>query len=172
MKRFLLILLSVILMLSILVSCDTANEDNVEENNKNVEASAFKDFSYKNTPIKIGTDSKDVVTKLGEPLKTESFDAGCGDSTPGYIYSYSGFEIRTNPIDGVDTIDRIVIQSDLVSTSEGAHIGMKTSEIIKIYGEPTAKTEEIIRYTNVNTILQFDINKDGIVTFITYKPTN
>lgn len=172
MKRFLLILLSVTLLLSMLVSCNTEEDKADENNSKDAEISAFKDFTYNNTAIKINSDSKDVIAKLGEPLRTESFDAGCGDTTPGYIYSYSGFEIRTNPVNGVDTIDKIVIQSDLVATTEGAHIGMKTSEIIKIYGEPTAKTEEIIRYTNVNFILQFDVNKDGIVTFITYKPAN
>ena len=172
MKKFILILLSVILVMTALVSCNKADDGADEENTKNTQTKTFADFNYKNTAVKIGADAKDVVSKLGEPLKTESFDAGCGDTTPGYIYSYSGFEIRTNPIDGVDTIDKIVIQSDLVSTTEGAHIGMKSSEITKLYGEPTAKTEEIIRYTNANTILQFDINSEGIVTFITYKPTN
>lgn len=172
MKRFILILLSVLLVMTALVSCNTADSSSDEENTKNTQTKTFAHFKYKNTDVKIGADAKDIVEKLGEPLKTESFDAGCGDTTPGYIYSYSGFEIRTNPIDGVDTVDKIVIQSDLVSTTEGAHIGMKASEITELYGEPTAQTEEIIRYTNANAILQFDVNSDGIVTFITYKPTN
>lgn len=172
MKRLLLILLSVTLVMTMLVSCNTAADTSDEKNTNNKEAKTFADFNYKNTAIKIGSDSKDIVNKLGEPLKTESFDAGCGDSTPGYIYAYSGFEIRTNPVDGVDTVDKIVILSDLVSTTEGAHIGMKSSEITKIYGEPSAKSEEIIRYTNANTILQFDLNSEKTVISITYKPTN
>lgn len=170
MKRFLLILLSVMLVMSMLVSCNTADNNADEEKTENKQTNTFADFNYKNTAIKIGADSKDIVSKLGEPTATETFDAGCGDKTPGYIYSYSGFDITTNPIDDVNWVHKIVIVNDLTSTPEGASVGMKSSEITKIYGEPSAKSDEMIRYINAHTILQFDLNTEKTVTSITYKP--
>ena len=169
MKRILLILLAALLTLTMLASCNTSeNTDGGEGASK----SALKSFTYKGTEVKINSDSKDIVAKLGEPKETEVFDAGCGDSTPGYIYSYNGFEIVTNPKDGVNLVDKVKITSDLVSTPEGASVGMDKSDIIKIYGEPSAQSDEILRYTSGGTMLQFDLNGAGKVTTITYKPAN
>ena len=170
MKKVLLILLSALLMLSIFVSCDTASSEPNEEKTTSASTTSIKSFTYKGVDIKVNTDSKDVVAKLGEPKATEVFDAGCGDSTPGYIYSYSGFEITTNPKDGVDLVDKIKITSDLVSTPEGASVGMSKSEIIKLLGEPNAKSDEILRYVAGGAMLQFDLNSEGKVVTITYKP--
>ncbi len=169
MKKILLILLASLLTLTLFVACNTS-ETTDGDNNENT--SAIKNFTYKNTEIKINSDSKDIVAKLGEPKDTEVFDAGCGDSTPGYIYSYNGFEIITNPKDGVNLVDKIKISSDLVSTPDGASVGMDKSDIIKIYGEPSAQSDEILRYTSGSTMLQFDLNGAGKVTTITYKPAN
>ena len=169
MKRILSILLAVLLTLTMFASCNT---NKTTDGDDSANASAIKNFTYKSTEIKINSDSKDVVAKLGEPKDTEVFDAGCGDSTPGYIYSYNGFEIITNPKDGVNLVDKIKITSDLVSTPEGASVGMDKSDIIKIYGEPSAQSDEILRYTSGGTMLQFDLNSAGKVTTITYKPAN
>ena len=169
MKRILLILLATLLTLTLFASCNTSEPTDGDDS---ANASAIKNFTYKSTEIKINSDSKDVVAKLGEPKDTEVFDAGCGDSTPGYIYSYNGFEIITNPKDGVNLVDKIKITSDLVATPEGASVGMDKSDIIKIYGEPSAQSGEILRYTSGGTMLQFDLNSAGNVTTITYKPAN
>ena len=169
MKKILLILLAALLTLTMLASCNTSeNTDGGEGASK----SALKSFTYKGTEVKINADSKDIVAKLGEPKSTEVFDAGCGDSTPGYIYSYNGFEIITNPKDGVNLVDKVKISSDLVSTPEGASVGMDKSDITKIYGEPDAKSDEILRYVGGGVMLQFDLNGSGKVTTITYKPAN
>ena len=169
MKKILLILLAALLTLTMLASCNTSeNTDSGEGASK----SALKSFTYKGTEVKINADSKDIVAKLGEPKSTEVFDAGCGDSTPGYIYSYNGFEIITNPKDGVNLVDKVKISSDLVSTPEGASVGMDKSDITKIYGEPDAKSDEILRYVGGGVMLQFDLNGSGKVTTITYKPAN
>ena len=169
MKKILLILLAALLTLTMLASCNTSeNTDGGEGASK----SALKSFTYKGTEVKINADSKDIVAKLGEPKATEVFDAGCGDSTPGYIYSYNGFEIITNPKDGVNLVDKVKISSDLVSTPEGASVGMDKSDITKIYGEPDAKSDEILRYVGGGVMLQFDLNGSGKVTTITYKPAN
>ena len=169
MKRILLILLATLLTLTLFAACNTSEPTDGDDS---ANASAIKNFTYKSTEIKINSDSKDVVAKLGEPKDTEVFDAGCGDSTPGYIYSYNGFEIITNPKDGVNLVDKIKITSDLVSTPDGASVGMDKSDIIKIYGEPSAQSGEILRYTSGGTMLQFDLNSAGNVTTITYKPAN
>ena len=169
MKRILLILLAALLTLTMLASCNTSeNTDGGEDASK----SALKSFTYKGTEVKINSDSKDIVAKLGEPKSTEVFDAGCGDSTPGYIYSYNGFEIITNPKDSVNLVDKVKITSDLVATPEGASVGMDKSDITKIYGEPDAKSDEILRYVGSGVMLQFDLNGSGKVTTITYKPAN
>ena len=169
MKKILLILLATLLTLTMLASCNTSeNTDGGEGASK----SALKSFTYKGTEVKINDDSKDILAKLGEPKSTEVFDAGCGDSTPGYIYSYNGFEIITNPKDGVNLVDKVKISSDLVSTPEGASVGMDKSDITKIYGEPDAKSDEILRYVGGGVMIQFDLNGSGKVTTITYKPAN
>ena len=67
-------------------------------------------------------------------------------------------------------VDKIKITSDLVSTPEGASVGMSKSEIIKLLGEPNAKSDEILRYVAGGTMLQFDLNSEGKVVTITYKP--
>ena len=171
MKKILLILLALTLTLTMLAACNTGKNSD-EDNTTDASTSAIKTFSYKGNAITVNSDSKDIVEKLGEPKATEVFDAGCGDSTPGYIYSYNGFEIITNPMDGVNLVDKIKISSDLVSTPEGATIGMDKSDITKIYGEPYAKSDEILRYVSGSTMLQFDLNGAGKVIAITYKPAN
>ena len=82
MKRILPILLAILLTLTMFASCNTSETTDGDDN---ANASAIKNFTYKNTEIKINSDSKDIVAKLGEPKDTEVLYAGCGDSTPGYI---------------------------------------------------------------------------------------
>lgn len=171
MKRIISIILCIAAALCMLAACNTGTEDNGKDDAGKTNTAAFSDFSYNGTQIKINADAKDIVSKLGEPKSTEDFDAGCGDTARGYIYTYNGFEIRTNPVDGADLIDKITLINDLASTPEGAHIGMTCDEIKKIYGDPNAKTDEIMQYTANGVDLRFETNSDKTVIKITYTPS-
>ena len=148
---------------------DTA-EDTSEAVDANI--STIKAFIYNGVEIKVNSDSEDIIAKLGEPNSMSASDSCMGDSSYVYFYSYNEVDITTYPKNGVDYIDRIWIRSDLLSTPEGASIGMDKSDIIKIYGEPSAQSDKILVYTSGGTMLQFDLNSAGKVTTITYKPAN
>lgn len=171
MKKILILVLTLMLTLTLFSACNS--EENDTDNTLNVKTESneinFKQFKYKNTEIKLNTDSKPVVDALGEPNKKDSFDAGCGDSALGYIFSYSGFDIYTDPEGGVDLVNKIVITSDMVSTPEGGTVGMSKSEIVKLFGTPSEESDEVLRYNGDKCMLQFELNNDKNVVKIVYR---
>lgn len=149
-------------------ACDSNNKSN----NTSINASKINNFCYNGVEIKIHSKAQDIISKLGTPTKEESFNLGCGDSSLGYIYTYNGFYIVANPTDDIYYIEKIMITNDLISTPEGAYVGMNKDDIFKLYGDPDAQSDEILRYSSSDFMLQFDLNTQGKVKTIIYKSIN
>lgn len=171
MKKIISVILCIAAALCMLSACNTDSDNKDNNDSGKTDTAVFADFSYNGTQIKVNADASEIIKDLGVAKSIESFDAGCGDTARGYIYTYNGFEIRTDPVDDADLIDKITIINDLVSTPEGANIGMTSDEIKKIYGKPDTEIDEIIQYTANGVDLRFEINSNQTVVKITYTPS-
>ncbi len=168
MKRFLLIVMSLVLTLS-LASC-LAPADNGGQGGKPQKESKyfFKVASKNDYAVKIDADMADVLAALGEPLKY--FEAAsCAFDGLDKTYTYAGYVILTRPDGKKDYVNSIQLSDDSVTTPEGAYIGMTGEAVKDIYGKPTDETATLISYTEGNTTLNF-ILKDATVISIEYIP--
>ena len=118
--------------------------------------------TYKNVKIEIGKSASDVIEKLGKADSTVEV-GNCGDkgSLSQYIYNDIVIEVLTNA-NGNKTVDKIILNNDLVSTSKGISIGDSSDAVIKAYGKATEQTTDKIEYNGGTKLLRFTL-KDGAV---------
>ncbi|MBQ7779454.1 MAG: hypothetical protein IJ404_03070 [Clostridia bacterium] len=168
MKRFLVLFLSAILLISF-ASC-TAPADTGNQGGKTPKDSKyfFKVANKDNYAVKIDADMADVLKALGEPL--QYFEAAsCAFDGLDKTYTYAGYVILTRPDGKKDYVNSIQLTDDSVQTPEGAYVGMTPDAVKGIYGKPTEETETLLSYTDGNTTLNF-ILKDAKVISIEYLP--
>lgn len=178
MKRILILFLILTLTMSVMVSCATP-EDNDANNNEGATTNnsganlvigddALK-FVVNNVDITPNKEAKPVIEALGEPLDyTES--ASCGFEDKDRTYKYNGFVIDTVTIKGVEYIYVVQITNDMISTPEGASIGMSTKEIQAAYNGKCKLDGGNVTVAFTNGLLTFFIKND-VCTNITYEST-
>lgn len=168
MKRFLLVIMSAILALS-LASCLAPADDGGNGGKPAKESKYFFTVASKeNFAVKIDADMADVLAVLGEPLKY--FEAAsCAFDGLDKTYTYAGYIILTRPDGKKDYVNSIQITDDSVSTPEGAYIGLPADAVKDLYGAPKSETDTLITYSEGNTVLNFVI-KDAKVISIEYIP--
>ena len=118
--------------------------------------------------VAIGDDMAGVLTALGEPVSY--FEAAsCAFEGMDKIYTYSGFEITTQPgEDGRDYINSVRLLDDSVTTPEGVYIGCSTDDVAAAYGEGS-RTENVIRYTKGGSAMNFVLEGEKVIS-IEYLP--
>lgn len=123
-------------------------------------------FSYNGTQITIDAEAADILEALGDPAsKYESPSCAFGDLD--VIYTYSGFEVDTYQIDGVDYISAVLLLDDSVETPEGLYIGADEENVEALYGEPTEENEDSMTYS-YETMKFVVILENGKVDSIQY----
>lgn len=119
--------------------------------------------------VSIGMDDifdETVMEKLGEPV--EYFEAAsCAFNGLDKTYTYEHFIVYTYPMDDKDYVYSIVLIDDKVSTSEGAKINMKKSEIEEIYGNDYKEDGNAIIFEKEGMFLYFMLDAD-VVTSVQY----
>ena len=156
-----------------------AGQSNVETQGEQAEGEAKANTAAKESDSKLGfktagkelkvnMDFSEVSDSLGEPVSY--FEAeSCAFQGLDKVYTYSDFVVRTYPDGDLDRISSIELKDDIVTTSEGAYIGMTGDEVKGLYSGYTVEGDADSSMTVVDgdTKLSF-IFKDGTVDSITY----
>jgi len=152
---------------------DTTQSSNDAQNNDAADDTATKDqqavgfsFEYNGVKVPLNVEAAPVVEALGE--QTDYFEAAsCAFQGLDKFYYYSGFELDTYPLDGVDYISSVVFSDDSVSTVEGIYIGSTLEEIIKAYGENYTEESGLYTYILGETKLTILV-ENNVAAAITY----
>ncbi len=123
--------------------------------------------NYNGTEIKLGAKADSALGALGEEQsRTEIGD--CGGLGAQVKYSYASFDLYVLEVKGGDSvIDQITFRDDMMTTPEGAYIGMTLNEAKGLIGEPTTETDKAALYSNGTYTLKLSIS-GGVVTEINY----
>lgn len=147
---------------------ETDNEQVTSTENTAQEAET-KGYVFESNGVVIAIDAKaeECLTALGEPLSYfESPSCAFGDLDK--VYTYSGFEVDTYSLEGIDYISAVIFKDDSVYTPEGICLGDTMLKVKEIYGEPTTEENAILSYVKDETNLCFLIN-DGVVVSVEYR---
>ena len=170
MKRFMLIALALMLVLSLCACGDPATTDPAGTTNSNVTPSTTPKgytFTYNGTQFGVDMAVDSVLTKLGEP-KDKYTSKSCAFGGEDTVYYYSSIQISTNNEQGYERIYSIYLEDDLVSTEKGICIGSTADQVKVAYGEAdTASSDSCLIYSKDGMSLRFNLN-DGKVSSILY----
>ncbi len=170
MKKWLLIAV----MALVFAGCGTGETDtqNSETSFDAVNHSA-KGYLFEYNGVTIGADMEadPIISALGEP--DQYFEsASCAFEGLDKTYSYGSFEITTYEADGVDYINAIWFNDDLVETKEGVCLFEGMDKMTSTYGENYTK-DETGRYTyeKDGMKLKFTVNSEDEIISIGYCST-
>lgn len=160
-KKLLMALLAVLMMGLVLTGC--SNEPS-GDNDSDTEAGF--EFASNGVAIQMLAKADTVLSALGE--ENTYFEAeSCAYQGMDKIYTYNGFEVRTNEIDNQDLITSVLLIDDSIATPEGVALFMTKEDMIGAYGEDFTEEMGLCSYTKGKTKLSFLI-KDNEITSIEY----
>ncbi len=113
--------------------------------------------------IEMEAPAEPIVEELGEPkdfFESES----CAFEGLDKEYTYSGFKLKTYPVDDVDYVSSVVFMDDTVSTDEGITIGSTREEVVEAYGEDYTEKGSSLTYTKSDTSLIIGMDGDKVAT--------
>ncbi len=122
-------------------------------------------FKKGDITIELNAPAEPVLQALGDPQNTYEAPS-CAFDGMDVIYKYADFRVLTYKNDTSFVISGVVLDDDLVTTVEGACIGMAQADVEKIYGK-TADTASTLQIDKGNCTLLF-IFEDGKVSSIQY----
>lgn len=155
-KRWLAILMSVILCVSMMACAKKNDTDHGDDGEK-----AYS-VTYNDVKLTLGANAENALEALGEPnFSQEVFD--CGEGNSRMCYRYASLTLYTmKNTDGKETIDQIEVNDDLVETDKGIAIGSSVTALEEAHGKPTTKADDEWIYTSGSYQLIFDV-EDGKV---------
>jgi hypothetical protein len=107
-----------------------------------------------------------VLSALGEPLRTFESDS-CAYQGKDYFYSYDGFQLTVNEVDGAKHVTAIKVLDDTVSIPQGVKIGSTEDEMKNLMGDDYTGASGMYTFAEGTTTLQI-IVKEGAVASIEY----
>jgi len=120
-------------------------------------------FTYNGVSMGADLDFNTVYDALGK--ETTYFEApSCAFEGIDKVYTYNHFEVDTYPDGEMDRIQYIFLLDDIVSTEEGACIGMSAQEITDIYGACDDESNGSLTYTKEGMKLTFVIEGDSVTS--------
>ena len=126
-------------------------------------------FDYQGTVVGMNAEAAPILERLGREISY--FEAAsCAFNGLDKMYTYDGFELDTYPMDGKDYVSAVLLQNDIVVTSEGVGIGDSEEKVRQTYGDDVVKDKGIIVYRKDGMKLTFIID-NGKVSSIEYKTT-
>jgi hypothetical protein len=161
-RKLFFALMSVLLLSLVLTGCsnkETGNHDPGTEDDG-------YEFVSNGVNIQMLAEADAVLSELGE--ESTYFEAeSCAYQGMDKIYTYSGFELRTNEIDKKDFVTSVLLVDDSVATPEGVSLFMTKEDMVKAYGDDYVEELGLYTYTMGNSMLSFLI-KDNEITSIEY----
>lgn len=119
-----------------------------------------------NFTIYMDQNIQDVLDAMGEPLGV--FEApSCAFDGIDRIFSFSGLQIHTYPLDDGDFIHTVSIRDDSIMTQNGIYIGNSWDSVLAAYGSDYQQDFGMFTFTKGVTKLQFYVESDMVVA-ITY----
>jgi len=162
MKKKLLFALATLLMLTLVLTGCGSNET---DNNTSNEEKGYE-FVSNGVNIPMLAQADTVLSELGE--ENTYFEAeSCAYQGMDKIYTYNGFEVRTNEIDSKDYVTSVLLIDDSVSTPEGVALFMTKEDMTQAYGENYSEELGLYTYSKGESKLSFLI-KDNEITSIEY----
>lgn len=140
-------------------------EDNSGSGNQSGQNTAQKGyvFTYNDVSVSMDAEAASLVAALGEP-KSYFEAASCAFEGLDKVYTYSGFELDTYPMDGKDYVSAVILKDDSVATAEGVVIGDAKSKLESAYGTATSTTDTLVTYEKDGMELRFILSGDSIVS--------
>lgn len=117
--------------------------------------------------ISMDADASSITEALGEP-KSYYEAASCAFEGLDKIYTYSGFEIETYPIDGKDYVSVVALKDDSVATPEGVTLGDSRAKVEEKYGTGYRENGASLVYEKDGMKLSFILEGDEVIS-IQYK---
>lgn len=140
-------------------------KDNDENTGGNVDERAEDGYVFEVDGITIALNAKasSILEKLGEPM--DYFEAkSCAFQGLDKIYTYSGFEMHTYEIDGVDHVLAVMFLDDSVSTKEGIYLSSDFDHVLQAYGDEYTQEQNVYTYELGKSKLSFMIEDDEVVS--------
>lgn len=105
-----------------------------------------------------------IIAALGEPNDTAS-ETSCHGIGLDKKFYYDGFLIKTYPVDDVDYVLEVLINTPGVATAKGIEIGSTKDEVIAAYGDGyTLIGKAIFNYkADEGKTLRFTFEDDAVV---------
>jgi hypothetical protein len=104
-----------------------------------------------------------ILQKLGEAM--EYFEAeSCAFQGMEKVYTYSGFELHTYEMDGVDYVAAVVFLDDSVSTKEGVYLFSSLEDMLEAYGDGYTKTNDMYSYDLDGSRLSFLVENEEVTS--------
>lgn len=125
-------------------------------------------FLFQSGDVTIGM-NEDVafaLSNLGE-YSNYAESPSCAFKGLDKIYSYSGFDLYTYPIESTDYVNSIYFIDDSVSTPEGIRLGSTVEDMLAAYGEDYEEEYGVYTYTKDKSTLSFIVT-DGVIESIEY----
>jgi hypothetical protein len=162
MKKLLIALLTVLMLSLVFTGCGNKESDNDNTGN---EENGYE-FVSNGVKIQMLAPAETVLSELGE--ENTYFEAeSCAYQGMDKIYTYNGFEVRTNEIEQKDYVTSVLLIDDSISTPEGVALFMTKEDMIAAYGDNYTEESGLCTYTMGETKLSFLIS-DNEITSIEY----
>jgi len=147
---------------------DQSLNEEREDGGKSQDSKDLNGFIFVSGDVKIAMDeeAQTIVEALGEP-KSYFEAASCAFEGLDKIYTYSGFEINTYPLEDKDYISSVILKDDTVTTPEGLAIGDSKEKIEELYGADRTEDNNLIVYEKDDMKLRI-ILKEEYVAAIEY----
>lgn len=174
MKKIGLLLLVLILLLTGCGGKENTSKDLDNNENNGISADSPKtpdngkeskgyEFEYNGTIIAMNEKAAPILEKLGEPM--DYFEAeSCAFEGLDKIYTYSGFELHTYEIDGIDYVASVIFLDDSVSTKEGVYLYCGPDDVLSTYGNSYTKNLGLYTYGLDKSKISFLIEDDKVVS--------
>lgn len=156
--------MALLLILSLAACASDKDGDKDGEGNEQNETAA-KDYyiTYNNVKIEIGAEAKALIAKLG------TYSVEEGEACPGGIdtdiYTFSGIEIMVykDSAKNTETVGKISILDDSVTTPENITIGSTEDEVTDAYGKDYEKgSTGALCYKGKNSNIEFHFSNSKV----------
>lgn len=146
---------------------ESTTSENVSSNveKEDIDADGYV-FEVDGVQVIMHTEAAPIIEQLGEAHHFFEAEA-CAFPGLEKIYVYTGFELYTYEVDGVDYIASVVLMDDTVSTKEGISLFDTLDDVLAAYGDQYEEELGLYTYHLGQSDLNFLI-ENGEVTSIEY----